>query len=77
MRQSATLGHFQDRARCMESLGVIDLWNLFHRRLRCLLSNGQETTIWWHTGGITRNVKNCLTKEVSEHPVKEPLNILG
>lgn len=67
MRQSATLGHFQDRARCMESLEVIVLWNLFHhRRLRCLSSNGQETTIWWHTW-IKRNVKNCLTKEVSEH----------
>ena len=34
MRQSATLGHFQDRVPCMESLEVIDSWNLFHRRLR-------------------------------------------
>ena len=64
MRQSATLGHFQDRAPCMESLEEIDLWNLFHRRLCCLSLNAQETTIWWHTG-IIRDKKNCLTKEVS------------
>lgn len=62
MRKNATPGHFQDHAPCMESLEVIDSWNLFHRRLRCISSNGHETTIWWHTGGIIRNVKNCLEK---------------
>ena len=63
MRQSATLGHFQDHAPCMQSLEVIDLWNLLHqRRLSCVSSNGQKTTIWWHTGGITRNVDNRLTR---------------
>ena len=76
-RQSATPGRFQDRAPWMESLEVVDLWNLFHHRLRCLSSNGQETTIWWHTGWIIRNVKNCLTKEVSKHPVKKRRNIPG
>ena len=75
MRQSATHGHFQGRGSCMENLEVS--WNLIHRRLRCLSSKGQEPTICWHTGRIMRNVKNCLAKDVSEHLVKELLDIPG
>ena len=50
MRQSATLGHFQDRAPCMESLEAVDLWNLCHRRLRLpnalYIIKWTKKTIW-------------------------------
>lgn len=57
MRQSATLGHLQDRAPCMESLGVIDLRNLFHRRLRLLFiikwTRNDNLVAYW------RDYKEC------------------
>ena len=65
MRQSAILGHFQGRAPYVESS---EIRKLIPRRLRFLSSNGQEATIWRHTGRIIRNVKSCLAKDVSEHP---------
>ena len=75
MRKSATLGHSQDRVLCIKNLEVIDPWDLLRRRrrrrLRLLSLGGQETTIWWHTGGVIRNVENALIKKVIEHSVKD------
>lgn len=52
MRQSATLGRFQDRAPYRESWEVIDLWSLFRRRLRLPNALCHQTKKKRQSGGI-------------------------
>ena len=56
MRQSATLGHSQNRAPCMETLSfesTIDLWNLFQGRVCCVIIKWTRKRQY---GGVTKNL---------------------